>query len=97
MARAYAPVRSMVAVAIKAALSETWGQKEAEALRRMIAGDLPVPAEEWVDERRAKVVAKKMVMAIKHLQGVVATSRMMWTKASATERAHCKHASQSRN
>ena len=33
------------------------------------------------------MIAKKTVMAIKHLQGVVAASRAMWATASAAERA----------
>ena len=42
MVAAYAQARGMVAVAVKAAMSDVWGGREAEALRGVLAGDLPV-------------------------------------------------------
>ena len=57
MVAAYAQARSMVAVAVKAAMSDVWGGREAEALRGVIAGDLPVPKDEGVGTKHRKAGA----------------------------------------
>ena len=87
MVAAYAQARGMVAVAVKAAMSDAWGGREAEALRGVIAGDLPVPQDEGVGTKQARQVANKVVNAIRQLQGVVAEGRAAWGKASGPERA----------
>ena len=87
MAAAYAGVRRVVARATRAAMSDTWGQQESEAFRRILAGDLPIPADEAVGLKTAKYVEKKVVNAIRHLQGVVADGKAAWLTASNKERA----------
>ena len=68
-------------------MSDTWGQQESEALRRVLAGDLPIPADEAVGIKTAKYVEKRVVNAIRHLQGVVADGKAAWLTASNKERA----------
>ena len=86
---AYADTRQLVALAIR----ETRGEVNVgEALRRVLAGDLPKARDEWRGPKEQKAVAGKVAAAVRQLQSTVAAARERWRKAAATETARRKDA-----
>ena len=86
---AYADTRQLVALAIR----ETRGEVNVgEALRRVLAGDLPKARDEWRGPKEQKAVAGKVAAAVRQLQSTVAAARERWRKAAATEMARRKDA-----
>ena len=63
-----------------------------EALRRVLAGDLPKARDEWRGAKEQKAVAGKVAAAVRQLQGTVAAARERWRKAAAPEMARRKDA-----
>ena len=63
---------------------EEWEDKEAEAVRRLVAGDLPKPRERR-DDARGRRVATAVAMAVRHLQHALADMREWWRVAGEQE------------
>ena len=81
----HAATRHMAGVARKAlGRKETWTATEGEAVRRMIAGDMPVPSARQ-EGKAAKRMEIAVATAVRQLQHAVAEIREAWRRASAQE------------
>ena len=92
--QAYAAARGMAAMAAQALARGPRSAMEAEATRRVLAGDLPTP--EAVNEREDKKVAARVAARVREVQHVAAAARAAWKAAAAVEEARRAEAEQMR-
>ena len=81
----HAATRNMAGVARRAlGKKEAWTAVEGEAVRRMVAGDMPVPGARQ-EGKAAKRIEIAVATAVRQLQHAMAEVREAWRRASAQE------------